>query len=159
MAKSFVDIWKSLSAEDRHKAAEAFWADKSFGPQQQTTMALMANRFHFRPKTLKTLPNERKARMLAEFPGIPAEVVMGLLAAFHLTYRKDMLVEFLNAAGIEHKDGLLTEEANEKPPSAESVHAAVDAIKAKYPADQVDLYLEVLYMQDPEYWKELKPAA
>lgn len=156
MAKSFVEIWKSLSSEDRLRAAEAFWSDKSFGPQQQTTMGVMAQRLHFRPKTLKSLPAERKARMLIELPGIPAEVIMGLLAAFHLTHRKDMLVEFLNAAGIEHENGLLTEAANEKVPTAESIHAAVEAIRAKYPADQVNTYLEVLYTQDPEYWKELK---
>lgn len=154
MPMTYLEIWKALSAEDRMRAAEAFWSDNSAGPQQQTAMALLAKRYSFRPKTLKTLPNERKARMLVDLP-LPADIIMLLLASFHLTHRKGMLVDFLDALGIKHKEGFLDETTDVAPPDAELSAKAVEAIKSKYPAPEVEIYLQTLYMQDHEFWKEL----
>lgn len=95
--------------------------------------------------------------MLLESPAIPPDVIMALLAAFHLTHRKDMLIAFLVAAGIPHKEGVLAEEAENNPPTPEKLQAAVETIKSRFPEADVDVYLEILYMQDPQYWSGLKP--
>lgn len=157
MPTTFTDIWKSLSSDDRLRAAEAFWTDPGMRPQQQSTLQLMAKRYNFRLKSLQALPAARKARMLLESPAIPPDVIMALLAAFHLTHRRDMLVAFLDAAAIPHKDGVLAEEAENNPPAPEKLKAAVEAIKTQFPSNAVDTYLEILYMQDPKYWSGLKP--
>ncbi len=153
MAMTYTEIWKALTAEERMQAAEAFWQES--GPQQQGAMALLAKRYSFRPKTLKTLPAERKARMLVDLP-LPADVTMLLLAALHLTHRKQMLIDFLDALGMQHKEGFLDDATEAKAPDAETTAKAVETIRAKYPARDVELYLETLHMQDPGFWKELE---
>lgn len=155
MPMTYNDIWKTLTPEDRLRAGEAFWTDKS-GPQQQGALQLLATRYKFRPKSLKALPPQRKARMLIELP-LPADITMLLLAAFHLTHRKSMLTDFLDALGIPHKEGFLDETGEIAAPNADAVGKAVELLKGKYPANEVEIYLETLHMQDPEFWKELAP--
>jgi|KBSMisStaDraftv2_1062788.scaffolds.fasta_scaffold1583089_2 hypothetical protein len=117
----------------------------------------MAKRYNFRLKSLQALPPARKGKMLLESPAIPPDVIMALLAAFHLTYRKEMLKAFLDAAEIPHKEGVLAEEAEKNPPSEAKLQGAVETIKAKFPENEVSAYLQILYLQDPEYWSGLKP--
>ena len=157
MPSSYTDLWKQLSADERLQAAESFWTGDSIRAQQLSTMQLMAKRYNFRLKSLKGLPAARKAKMLLEYPSIPPEVLMAVLAAFHLSHRKELLIAFLDAAAIPHTDGLLSEEAEKNAPTADAIKTAVDTIKAKFPEHEVDIYLNTLYLQDPEYWKELKP--
>jgi hypothetical protein len=156
MPSTFTDIWKSLSSDDRLRAAEAFWSDAGMRSQQQSTLQLMSKRYNFRLKSLQALPATRKAKMLLE-SSPTADVVVALLAAFHLTHRKDMLIAFLDAAAIPHKDGVLAEEAEHTNPDPDKIKSAVETIRAKFPSHDVDVYLEILYLQDPQYWSALKP--
>jgi hypothetical protein len=159
MPPTYTDLWKQLSPDERLQAAEAFFTSDSIRAQQLNTLQLMAKRYNFRTKSMRALPATRKAKMLLEYPSIPPEVLMAVIAAFHLSYRKELLIAFLDAAGIPHKDGLLSEEAEKNVPSADSIKTAVDTIKSKFPEREVNVYLNTLYLQDPEYWKELKPFA
>ncbi len=154
---TYADLWKQLSSDERLQAAESFFTSDGIRAQQLNTLQLMAKRYNFRMKSMGALPATRKAKMLLEYPSIPPEVLMAVIAAFHLSHRKELLVAFLDAAGIPHKDGLLSEEAEKNAPAADAVKTAVDAIKAKFAEQQVNIYLNTLYLQDPEYWKELKP--
>ena len=156
MSKTFSEIWKSLSAEDRQHAAEAFWADESMQAQQQGMLQQMAKRYNFRPKSMKVLPPSRKAKMLLEIPGLPPELIMNLLAAFHLHYRKQMLADFLDALGIPHQDGFMKDDT-QQPPTEDAVKAAVEQLKTKYSAEDVENYLNILWLQDAEFWRALKP--
>jgi len=156
MAKNFTDIWKSLPADDRQRAAEAFWADESMRAQQQGMLQQMAKRYNFRTKSMQSLPPSRKAKMLLEIPGLAPELLMNLLAAFHLHYRKEMLGDFLDALGIAHEGGFMKESEGVESPTEDAVRSAVETLKTKYPAQDVDVYLNVLYLQDPEFWKGLK---
>jgi len=157
MPSTYTDLWKQLSPDERLQAAESFFTSDSIRAQQLNTLQLMAKRYNFRMKSMQGLPAMRKAKMLIEYPSIPPEVLMAVVAAFHLSHRKELLVSFLDAAGIPHKDGLLSEEAEKNAPSADAIKGAVDAIKANFPEHEVNVYLNTLYLQDPEYWKELKP--
>ena len=156
MAKNFTEIWKSLATEDRQRAAEAFWSDASMRAQQQGMLQQMAKRYNFRTKTMQSLPVARKAKMLLEIQSLPPELLMNLLAAFHLHFRKDMLADFLDALGIVHEGGFMKDSENVEPPSEEAVKAAVEKLKEKYPAADVENYLNILWLQDAEFWKGLK---
>jgi len=157
MPSTYTDLWKQLSSDERLQAAESFFSSDSIRAQQLNTLQLMAKRYNFRMKSMQSLPATRKAKMLLEYPSIPPEVLMAVIAAFHLSHRKELLVAFLDAAGIPHKDGLLSEEAEKNVPTSDAIKAAVEAIKTNFPEQQVDVYLHTLYLQDPDYWKELKP--
>lgn len=156
MAKNFTEIWKLLAAEDRQRAAEAFWSDESMRAQQQGMLQQMAKRYNFRTKTMQSLPASRKAKMLLEIPSLAPELLMNLLAAFHLNFRKEMLGDFLNALGIAHEGGFMKDSEGIEPPTEDAVRGAVETLKAKYPAQDVDVYLNILWLQDPEFWKGLK---
>src|SRR5512146_2335805 len=102
---TYNDLCKSFSPDEKLQAAESFWTGDAIRAQQQSTLQLMAKRYNFRLKSLQALPANRKARMLLEYGTIPAEVLMAMVAAFHLAHRKDLLIAFLDAAGIPHEDG------------------------------------------------------
>jgi hypothetical protein len=156
MEKNFTDIWKSLAAEDRQRAAEAFWSDESMRAQQQGMLQQMAKRYNFRTKTMQSLSASRKAKMLLEIPSLAPELLMNLLAAFHLNFRKEMLGNFLDALGIAHEGGFMKDSEGVEPPTEDAVRGAVETLKAKYPSQDVDVYLNILWLQDPEFWKGLK---
>jgi len=57
---------------------------------------------------------------------------------------------FLDALGLKHDNGLI--EDDDAKPDAEKIGPAVETIAAKYPAEDVSLYLTTLVCQDPETW-------
>ena len=69
-----------------------------------------------------------------------------------------MMAAFLDALGIAHDNGLITEETVAKP-DRERMKTAVAALAASYPAEDVGLYFATLVSQDPDVWGELAAAA
>lgn len=65
-----------------------------------------------------------------------------------------MMGAFLDALGIAHENGLIKDDG--AVPDADKVAPAVAALKEKFPADDVSLYLQTLICQDPEAWGALK---
>ena len=147
-------IWKRLTAERRLAAAEVFWADEQSTEQQVEAVAALANHMKFRTKSVVGLPLERKAKYLATFPGISDTVAARALVSYHLEHQRGMMAEFLDALGIAHEDGLISDETVAKP-EPDRVREAAAALAAKYPAEDVSLYLSTLISQDPETWEPL----
>jgi hypothetical protein len=65
------------------------------------------------------------------------------------------MAAFLDALGVAHEDGLISEEEL-SPPAADRLAAAVDAVRASFPADDVDLYLRTLTTLDGHTWESLE---
>ena len=147
-------IWKRLSPERRVKAAEVFWTDEQSTEQQVEAVAALANHMKFRAKSVISLPLERKAKYLASYPGISDTIAARALVSYHLEHQRSMMGEFLDALGIAHENGLISEESVTKP-DAERVRAAASQLAGKYPADDVSLYFSTLVSQDPETWGDL----
>ena len=80
-------------------------------------------------------------RILAEFE---------IEHVYHLAEQREMMGTFLDQLGLKHENGLIEED--DAKPDPEKIGPAVDAIAAKYPADDVSLYLTTLVCQDPETW-------
>lgn len=147
-------IWKRMTAERRLQAAATFWSDEQSTEQQVEAVAALASHMKFRPKSVITLPLERKAKYLAGFPGISDSIAARALVSYHLEHRRPMMAAFLDALGIAHEDGLISDETRAAP-DAERVQAAAAELAGKYPADDVSLYLSTLVSQDPETWSAL----
>jgi hypothetical protein len=152
---SAVRLWKRLSREDRATAAAAFWKEP---PQEALGLALGAivKARKLRPQVARALGDEERARALAGVldPGEP--LAASLLVALHLGARRPLLVAFLDALGLPHEDGILTEEADAAPPpSAESLGRATASL-ASFPPNQVEVYYNTLWLQDPERWAGLQ---
>ena len=147
-------IWRRMTADRRTAAAELFWADEQSAEQQVEACATIATHMKFRAKSVLNLPAEKKARYLVTLPNVSDAVAARALVNYHLGQQRPMMGEFLDALGVSHEEGLIKDETVVKPES-DKLRGAVDQIAAKYPAEDVFLYLSTLVSQDPDTWGEL----
>lgn len=150
-----VRLWRSLPQDARVAAATAFWRDEQTQLEQAEAIALIARQIKFRPKSVMTLPVEKKARHLAGMAGVSDLLAARLLIAYHLDQQRPMMGAFLDALGIKHADGLITEESPSAP-APEKLDAAVTSLASQYPKADVARYFWTLLWQDPETWGGLQ---
>lgn len=144
-----------MSADVRTSAAVAFWRDEQAALEQAEAVALISRQIKFRPKSVLSLPVEKKARHLAGMAQVSDLLAARLLVAYHLEHQRPMMGAFLDALGIAHDNGLITAEEPPKPDAA-ALDKAVAAIAAQYPKDDVARYFWTLLWQDPETWGGLE---
>jgi hypothetical protein len=147
-------LWKSLAAERKQQAAEAFWRDENAAVEQAEAIAAIAMRIKFRVKSAQALPVEKKARHLVALGNVSEMIAARLLVAYHLAHQRPMMATFLDALGIAHDEGLIASEDLEPPP-ADKIAEAARTLAASYPAEEVALYLSTLVWQDPDTWGTL----
>lgn len=148
-------LWKQMSAERRVEAARAFWEDEQSGEQQMEAVIAIAQHLKFRPKSAAALSLEKRTRYLATLPVVSELVASRLLVAYHLATKRPMMGRFLDALGIAHQDGLITEEEVPRPDRAR-LREAAEALRKEYPEPDVELYFATLVGQDPDTWAELQ---
>jgi len=139
-----------MGADQRLRAARAFWADEQASDDQVQAVMLIAQQKKFRPKFILGLDDERRAKHLASMIGLPEALAARCLVIYHLKDHREMMGAFLDALGLKHDNGLI--EDDDAKPDAEKIGPAVETIAAKYPAEDVSLYLTTLVCQDPETW-------
>jgi hypothetical protein len=152
-------LWKRLTPQERLSAATRFWNEP---PQEVvgTALAAIIKARRLRPQVARSLPLEARARALASLldPGEP--LAASLLVALHLGERRPLLGAFLDALGFPHEDGILKEEADRPPrPEADAARRAVLALLPGFSPRTVAVYLNTLWLQDPERWAALEAAA
>ena len=147
-----------MSPERRLEAAELFWADEESAEQQIEAVSAIAGHMKFRTKSVIALPVEKKARYLVGLPAIADSVAARVLVHYHLERQRAMMAAFLDALGIAHDNGLITEETVPKP-DRERLKSAVASLAASYPSEDVGLYFATLVSQDPDTWGELAVAS
>jgi hypothetical protein len=151
-------IWKRMQPEQRIDASELFWADDESPEQQVEAVAAIAGHMKFRAKSVFGLPIAKKARYLASLPSVSDAVAARALVHYHLERKRPMMGAFLNALGIGHDDGLITEE-NVARPDRERLKTAVAELSGSHPPEDVALYFATLVSQDPDTWGDLAVAA
>ena len=150
-------LWKDLPVDKRVRAAEAFWRDGTSPEVQVQHMEatlLLAKRLNFRPKSVLSLPIERRARHLAQVNDVSDAVATRALIAYHFADMRPLMAAFLDALGIGHDQGLITDEQVEAP-TRDRLAAAVEAVKATFAPDDVDLYVKTLGALDSDTWRHL----
>ncbi len=148
-------LWRSLPADIRLTAAMAFWADEQAALEHAEGVALIARQIKFRPKSVVSLPVEKKARHLAGMAQVSDVLAARLLVSYHLQHQRPMMGRFLDELGIAHEDGLITAESPEAP-AADAIERAANALAAEFPKADVSRYFWTLLWQDPETWGGLK---
>ena len=147
-------LWKRMTQAQRGAAAHAFWTDEEATSDQVQAAFLIAQQKKFRPKTVVALDIDRKTRHLASLVSLPDSIAARVLALYHLAEKRPMMGAFLDALGITHENGLIQEDG--VVPDASRVAPAAAELAERYPADDVDLYLNTLLCQDPETWGALR---
>ncbi len=150
-------LWKRLSREERQAAASHFFAQP---PQEAlgSALAVLIKARHLRPQVARSMAPEEQARALSSVLDVGENLAASLLVALHLGERRPMLGIFLDAAGLPHEDGLLKEEADAVAFTEDNARAGVRALAAAFPKDQVLVYLNTLWLQDPDRWAPLEPS-
>jgi hypothetical protein len=154
------DLWKGMPPDKRVQAADAFWRDSEspdIRAQHLEAAVVLARRLKFRPKSIQSLPIERRARHLAQIPDVSESVATRALIAYHFSAQRPLMGAFLDALGIEHEEGLITAE-DVPAPDASTIGAAATAVKATFPAEDVDLYLRTLAALDRDTWGNIETA-
>lgn len=148
-------MWRQMPADLRASAAKAFFADEQAALEQAEAVALIARQIKFRPKSVISLPTDKRARHLAGIVHVSDLLAARLVIAYHLEHQRPMMGAFLDLLGIAHEDGLIKDEEPTKPEDA-TLDTAVKELSTKFPKEQVARYFWALLWQDPETWGGLK---
>jgi hypothetical protein len=131
----------------------AYESDK---PTYKAVLAAVAQARHLRPVFLERQPREqRHVTMLATLTRPGLDLTAGtLIRAWLVKQHKAMLVDFLTALGIEHKDGVV----DNLPPTMDDakLKSAVDLLLAKHPPEAVAVYLNAFNDMNEANWANLK---
>jgi hypothetical protein len=147
-------LWKRMTPDQRLRVARSFWLDEEATDDQIQAVLVIAQQKKFRPKFVLSLDNERKAKHLSGLLSLPEALAARALVIYHLAGQRDMMGAFLDALGIAHENGLIQDDGAK--PDPEKLQPAVAALKDKFPAEDVSLYLQTLVCQDPETWGGLR---
>ncbi|MCR9095567.1 MAG: hypothetical protein NXI30_15200 [bacterium] len=144
----------AMSPEEFAKIMGAIEAESPEAIQSTTIAA--AQVLKFRPKFLLKQP---PAKRLGSVKGALSRVTAAslaeeLLAVYFLKCRLELLTEWLDLMGLEHEDGILTQE--EIPtPEADALKANVDTFLGGDDPDERKLLLEVFNAQTAIEWPAL----
>jgi hypothetical protein len=144
-------LWRSLPDERKQAIARAFWEDDQSLSEQAEAIGLIARQINFRPKSVITLPVERKAAHLARMSRLSDTLAHRLLVAYHLVHKRPMMGSFLDALGVKHENGLIADDHVARP-EPEQLAEAARTLAAAYPQEDVRLYFATLLSQDAETW-------
>ena len=134
-------LWRDLPLTTRLKAADAFWRDDQspeIEAQHVEAIVMLARRLNFRPKSVQALPVERRARQLAQIDDVSDPIATRALIAYHFSERRPLMGAFLDALGIKHDQGLITEETLAAP-GAPKLAAAARALHGAFADEDVSL--------------------
>ena len=151
-------LWRKIPLERRVDAAGLFWEDEHSADQQVEAVSAIATQMKFRPKSVIALAPEKRAKYLAQLPSISDTIAARVLVNYHLERQRPMMAAFLDLLGIQHENGLISDETVAKPDPAKVQNAAKD-LSTKFPPEDVSLYLSTLVSQDPETWEALIDVA
>ena len=132
------------------------YAYESDKPLYHLVVKAVAEARKVRPVFLERQPRtERHADMIATLSRPPLELITGnLIRTWLLKKYSAMLVDFLDALGIPHKEGVV----DDLPATVDDakLRAAVDTLLAKYPPEVVAVYLQAFNEMNEADWPNLK---
>jgi hypothetical protein len=140
--------------ERRRRILSAFWKHGEPASRLIAT-AQLARALHFREETLKKMPLEKKADLLASRIGAPEfeELFEAALLQYHTHQANDMMAAFLDRWNVPHNNGSIEGE-DYTPPTADQVRSAVRELEATYDQRDIALYLASAGLLMGGAWQE-----
>ena len=127
-------LWKQMTPEQRLQAARAFWQDEQAADDQVQAVLLIAQQKKFRPKSVVSLDDDRKARHFASLASLPDTLAARALILYHLAEQRPMMGAFLDALSIAHENGLIQDDL--AAPDPEKLGPAVTDDRQQLPTRQ-----------------------
>ena len=147
-------ILKELADADRRRAIlTTFW--KHAEPAHRLVVqAHLARAMKFREESIRKMPPEKKAEMLASRIGMPEldQFLEMALMQYHTREKAGMMGAFLDQWGVPHENGSI--EVDEyKVPNADEVREAVKSLESEYDRADVRLYLATAGLLMADDWR------
>ena len=117
------------------------------------TTVQLAKSLHFRDETIRKMPADKKAELLASRASMPEfeQTLEAALMHYHTHEQNEMLGAFLDAWGIPHVNGSI-ETDDYTPPSEAQVRDAAGELRARFDAHDIAIYLASLGLLMGEPW-------
>ena len=147
-------LWPALDEPVRRLAARAMYGDDP-ELRGQADQAL-ADALRFRPAGVRKLPVDKRVDYFVRRVHPDNTLASTLLTTLHLAHRQALLGAFLDALEIPNDDGLIPPDHEPEPVAADRLAPAVDALRERFDAPDVDLYLATLLALDPQVWGGLR---
>lgn len=148
-------ILKELADVDRRRAILAsFW--KYADTQQKLVVQMhLAKALHFRDETIRKMPPEKKADLLATRIGVAEfeQFFEMALMHYHTHEKNTMLAAFLDHWKVPHDNGSI-ETDDYTAPTSEQVRDAVKALEGDYDRADIRLYLATAGLLMADGWRE-----
>jgi hypothetical protein len=125
-------------------------------PTYKATLGGVAQALRVRPVYLERQPRAQRHASMVQIlsrPGLDA-VAGALLRAWLVKKQKPMLVDFLNALGIQNNDGVV----DDLPATVDDakLKSAIETLLAKHPPEVVAVYLNAFNDMNEANWPNLK---
>ncbi|HUP63644.1 MAG TPA: hypothetical protein VNA69_24880 [Thermoanaerobaculia bacterium] len=146
-------ILKELADADRRRAIlTAFWKHGDTHAQVMAQMQL-AKLLHFREETIRKMPPEKKADLLASRIGLPEldQFLEMALMQYHTHARNEMMAAFLDRWNIPHENGSIEVEEYTVP-DVDQVREAVRELEGSYDRRDIAIYLATAGVLMEEQW-------
>jgi len=146
-------LWSALDKGTQELAARALYQSARVAPttRQEADLAIAAA-LRFREVAVRRLSTDRRAGYLLRAVRPTDSLASGLLLALHLEHRQALLGRFLNDLEIPHEEGMISDDFDLQPPTAEALQQACEGLFADFAEDEASVYLATLLALDDEIW-------
>lgn len=142
-----------IDPERRRRVLTAFWR---YGDPTAIALATaqLARAMHFREDSIRKMPIEKKADLLASRMQMPEmeQPLVTALVQYHTHEVGEMLGAFLDRWGIDHKNGEITSD-DHGAPTLDQVREAVRELEGRYDRSDIALYLAAAGLLMGEGWR------
>jgi hypothetical protein len=144
-------VWDLMTEDEQKAAAAALWANGDRESRMVIEMAL-AKAMKFRPQSVRRLSAERVApRLVLLAEEMPQDALFQYLFHLHMAERRELMVEYLDAVGLPHKEGVLDLPEDAEAPTAEAAEAPARDLITKHGHPAL-VYLATLAVADASFW-------
>ena len=148
-------ILKDLAdSQRRGSILTAFWRFADDG-SRATAIVQLARAMHFRDETIRRMPPQKKAELLAGRSGAAEfeQTFETALMVYHTHEQRPMLAAFLDYWGVPHQNGSI-EVDDYTPPSADAVRDAVAKLEPQFDHLDIAIYLASAGLLMAGAWRE-----
>lgn len=148
-------ILKELADPDRRRAILTHFWKQADTQHRMVVQVHLARAMKFREETIRKMPPEKKADLLAQRIGAPEldQFLEMALMLYHTTEKTEMMGAFLDQWKVPHENGSI-ESDDYTAPTADQVRDAVKALEGTYDAKDVRLYLATAGLLMSDGWRE-----
>ena len=149
-------LWPHVPAEVRKLAAHSLYArDREDPAARQLADAFIARALRFREVAVRKLPLDRRVEYLTRAVRPDDSLASSLLLALHMANRRPMLSAFLDALGVPHDNGAISDAPHLARQPKDRLETAAKRLLAAFPEEDVEIYLASLLAMDPTIWGSL----